>query len=515
MKKTLNINIGNTIVHIEEDAYETLTIYLNEVKFHFAKSADNFEIVTDIENRIAEMFSDLLQSQQKQVIDISDVRTVTARMGSVKDFEGEEAEEQGFHAEGYDYSGVKKLYRDTDQAVIAGVCSGLAHYLDMEDRWIRLIAILTVLLGGSGVLAYIVLWIMIPKAETKSEKMAMRGEEANLRGFANSYLQPFVTKSRGFIAEAFDLLGKFVNGTGRIVFKTIAIFIIVIGSFSLIALLTSVVAFLGIWDSEVTHMFPFSMVNEEYLSVLTLGAFLTTAIPLLALVLFTVRVAFSNRPVNKTFSLVLLIFWLTGVGITIFHVAKISSEFKENAEFSQLSEVKPFAEYTLLIDRTRFFTKEDSLQYHIDPSNYKGRKILSASYEDFNMPTSVSLSVEKSDNGRVSITQNFSSKGLTFEDALTNAQNIQYTFLQRDSALSFSPTIHLKKNANWRDQEVDMVLRVPVGTKLKTNRELSRYLSLYNYWECEHDENSEFIEFIMTEEGLKCQRERVEEESQR
>jgi hypothetical protein len=57
MKKTLNINIGNTIIHIEEDAYETLTVYLNEVKYHFAKSADNFEIVTDIENRIAEMLS--------------------------------------------------------------------------------------------------------------------------------------------------------------------------------------------------------------------------------------------------------------------------------------------------------------------------------------------------------------------------------------------------------------------------------------------------------------------------
>ncbi|RZL09740.1 MAG: PspC family transcriptional regulator, partial [Pedobacter sp.] len=56
MKKTHHINIGNSITLIEEDAYEMLTIYLNEVKLHFAKSADNFEIVTDIENRIAELF---------------------------------------------------------------------------------------------------------------------------------------------------------------------------------------------------------------------------------------------------------------------------------------------------------------------------------------------------------------------------------------------------------------------------------------------------------------------------
>lgn len=511
MKKTFNINIGNTIIHIEEDAYEILTVYLNDVKFHFAKSADNFEIVTDIENRIAEMFTDILQSQQKQVIDILDVHSVTQRMGSVADFEIEELDGDQQESAGHSYGQVKKLYRDTDQAIVAGVCAGLAHYLDMEDRWIRLVAILTVMLGGSGILAYIVLWIMIPKAETKSEKMAMRGEEVNLRGFANSYLHPFVMKSRGFLAEAFDLLGRFVNGTGGIILKIGAIFIITIGSFMLISLLVTVVAFVGIWDSEVTHMFPFSMVNEEYLNILTLGAFLTIAIPLLALLLFTVRVAFTNRPVNKTFSLVLLIFWLTGVGITIFHVAKISSEFKESAEFAQFSELKPYGEYTLQIDRTRFFTKEDSLQYHIDPSNYKGRKILSASYNDFDMPRSVALSIEKSDNGKISMSQNFSAKGLTFEEALKNAQNIHYSFVQQDSMLTFNPALHLKRNTNWRDQEVKMVLRVPVGTKLKINKEFSSYLRLYGYWDCDHEESNNYTELMMTADGVKCQHEHVQE----
>jgi phage shock protein PspC (stress-responsive transcriptional regulator) len=510
MKKTLNINIGNTIIHIEEDAYETLTVYLNEVKFHFAKSADNFEIVTDIENRIAEMFTEILLTQQKQVIDILDVRSVTEQMGSVKDFETDEAESDPLDATGHSYGHIKKLYRDTDQSIVAGVCAGLAHYLDMEERWIRVIAILTVMLGGSGILAYIVLWIMIPKAETRSEKMAMRGEEPNLRGFANSYLQPFVTKSRGFLAEAFDLLGKFLSGTGSIIFKIIAIFIITIGSIFLISLIVTVVAFLGIYDSQVTHMFPFSIVNEKYLSILTLGAFLTTAVPLLALVLFTVRVAFSNRPINKTFSLVLLILWLTGVGITVFHAAKISSEFKEQAEFAQFSEVKPYGEYTLAIDRTRFFTKEDSLQFNIDPSNYKGRKILSASYNDFDLPNSVTLSIEKSENGKVSMSQNFSSKGFTFEEALKNAQNIHYSFVQQDSVLTFSPTLYLKKNANWRDQEIKMVLKVPEGTKIRADREIRRYLN-YNYWDCDYDSNTEYIDLVMTADGLKCQHERIEE----
>ncbi len=95
MKRTLNINIGNSIIHIEEDAYELLTSYLNEIKAHFARNADDFEIVTDIENRIAEMFLEILSMQQKQVISIEDVQLIMAQMGRVSDFEtGEEAAEQ-------------------------------------------------------------------------------------------------------------------------------------------------------------------------------------------------------------------------------------------------------------------------------------------------------------------------------------------------------------------------------------------------------------------------------------
>ena len=111
MKKTLNINIGNSIVHIEEDAYEMLTVYLNEVKHHFAKNADDFEIVTDIENRIAEMFGEILTAQQKQAINIDDVKSVTAQMGSVKDFETSEESEGTSDPLSHipPYDGVKKL----------------------------------------------------------------------------------------------------------------------------------------------------------------------------------------------------------------------------------------------------------------------------------------------------------------------------------------------------------------------------------------------------------------------
>lgn len=486
-----------------------LTVYLNEVKLHFAKSADNFEIVTDIENRIAELFSEMLDTQQKRVISIGDVQEIIRQMGSVREFEISEEEPDGVYHEMVQ-TPVKKLYRDTDHAMIAGVCIGLSHYLNLDVRWIRLIALATIFVGGSGILAYIILWIMIPKAATKSEKLFMMGEEANLRGFANSYVQPFVKGSRGFIAEAFEVLGNFMQGTGKVIFKVISAFIIAISAFGLISLLVMLVALMGVSDSDVVNQFPFSIVNDEYFNALTIGAFLFAAIPLLALLLFSVRVAFSDRGVNKTLSFVLLIVWLVGVGITIFHVAKISSEFKENAEFAQTAMITPYQTFTLEIDRTRFFSKEDSVKYHIDPQNYKGKRILNTGYGDFDSQDNVRLSIEKSNDQTVSVHQNYSSQGKTFEEALKNAQNIHYRFVQQDSLLTFSPVLRLIHQAKWRHQEVRLTLKVPVGTTFFINSDINRYLNNYNIWDCHHEGNSDYVEMIMTADGLRCKHEREE-----
>lgn len=516
MKKTLNINIGNSIIHIEEDAYEILTVYLNEVKQHFSKNADDFEIVTDIENRIAEMFSEILTAQQKQVINIDDVAVVTAQMGSVKDFEtSEESEESSSsYTKVPPYNGIKKLYRDTDQAMVAGVCAGLGHYLNVEARWIRLAALLTIFIGGSGILAYIIMWAFIPQPESKAEKMAMRGEAPNLQGFANSHLNPLVQQSRSFLAEFFDFLAKFVRGTGQAILKFIAIVIIIMGSFILLGLIGFLAGLMGFWDANIYYTFPLSMVNESYASALFLAVFVVFAIPLLALILFSVRVVFNSKATNKIFSFGLLIVWLIGVFFGIFYIAKISSEFKEKAEFAQVAEIKPHQSYTLNIDRSRFFTKEDSLSYQIDPGSYKGRRILEDRRGPFSMPKNMRLRIEKSEDGKTVLIQNYSARGKTFEAALKEAQNIHYDFLQKDSVLNFSHRVQLIKKANWRDQEVELLLKVPVGTHLFVGRDFEWYINGFDYWNCAdaNDSQNGVMEWIMTETGLQCAHQHQQED---
>lgn len=522
MKKTLNINIGNSIIHIEEDAYELLTNYLIEVKQHFGKSADDFEIVNDIENRIAEMFLEMLRTQEKQVIEPEDVQIVIAMMGSVKDFEEEpednsdEAEYRAAYAAGFE----RKIFRDTDGGMVAGVCSGLSYYLKIDVSILRVIAVLTVLLGGSGFLAYLILWIAIPKADSRSEKMAMKGEAVNLQGFKRNFEEELSSlhknlknagdhlhkRSGTFVTEFVEVLGNFMKGTGRSIFKFIAVIIVIIGSFALLAAFIAIAAALGFYDSSISQIFPLNIVDVSYFTTFLIASFIVFIIPLLALILFSVRIAFNTAPVNKTISYALLLIWLAGLSAAIFYVAKTTSEFKEEAEFTQTVPVKKYPVYTLTLDKSRLFSKEDSLRYQLNSADNAGLVIQENHH--FGLPKNLTIRIERSESDEASVHKSYRSNGVNFETALYQAKNIQYTFVQQDSVLKFSPKLHLKRNANWRDQRVEIVFRIPAGTRLNIDRDLDRYIQNYSLWSCDSDDNEDHSDQpykgVMTSEGLKC-----------
>ncbi|RNL51429.1 PspC domain-containing protein [Pedobacter jejuensis] len=525
MEKTIIINIGNTIIHIEESAYELLKAYLNEVKHYFVNHADDLEIVTDIENRIAELLTEQLEEQKKQVVDAANVNFVIGQMGRVQDFDTIEDEESepvintNYQAQPVD----KKLYRDMDERVIAGVCAGVAHYLDFDVKWIRLATLLTVLLGGTGLLVYALLWIIMPKAKSRLEKMEMKGEPANLQGFqknldeelqavkerlseANKHAQPIFAQVGIFIGEFFEWLGRFVSGTGKVIFKVIAIIIIVFGALFLLSLIVGAAAFQGFWDESIYEYFPFSIVNDGNRGVIVLSAFIVCFIPILALVLFSIRVAFSKQAINKTLSFALLIIWLAGVATVGYQAAKISSEFKQHAELTQTNDLKTLPIYVIDIDKSKFFSKEDSIAYHIN-GNEKN-KIVVDDFEDgpFVSPNNIRIIINKSETATTRIVQKYESQGKTFPSALQNAQNISYSYISKDESLVFNPRFQLKKGSIWRNQEVYIYLEVPVGTKLIIKQDAYRYINNYGTWDCADKENdsNDSTAWIMTEDGLKC-----------
>lgn len=173
MNKVMNINIGGSVFHVDEDAYDKLKSYLRQINRHFKNSAGGEEIIHDIEARIVELFQQKLSSN-KEVINMDDVNEVIAVMGKPSDFE-EDVEDEYFGDADVRQVGRKRLFRDVDNRMIGGVCSGLGAYFKMDTVWFRIGFILATI-SGVSILVYLVLWLIIPPARTISEKLEMQGD---------------------------------------------------------------------------------------------------------------------------------------------------------------------------------------------------------------------------------------------------------------------------------------------------------------------------------------------------
>lgn len=152
MKKTFTINISGTVFHIEEDAYEVLQKYMTNLKQHFGNSDEGKEITTDIEARIAEIFSEK-STDEKNVVTLNWVNEVIETMGTSEDFSQDEAEEEPLRG---NTKHKRRLYRDPEQSVLGGVCSGLAAYFNMDLAILRIIVVLSFLLTSGGELYWFI-----------------------------------------------------------------------------------------------------------------------------------------------------------------------------------------------------------------------------------------------------------------------------------------------------------------------------------------------------------------------
>lgn len=219
MKKTISINIGGVVFHIEEDGYEKLKSYLGSVQRYFSSFADSKEILSDIEGRIAERFLAKQKAESKQVISLDDVDQLIGAMGTVADFEAiEQAEDllteplqaavpsQEREAFERPYSAPtpppinpttegaapRRLFRDLRRKLVGGVASGLAHYFTVDPIWVRLAFLLLVMgfpvlvgitnssgdfagsVSGIAVLLYIAMWIAFPGSTTLEEDKSIK-----------------------------------------------------------------------------------------------------------------------------------------------------------------------------------------------------------------------------------------------------------------------------------------------------------------------------------------------------
>jgi phage shock protein PspC (stress-responsive transcriptional regulator) len=189
MKITLSINLGGYSFNIDEDAYAELKRYLRNLELHFASEESSSEILSDIEARMAELFRTKLTAY-KQVITIDDVRQAISVMGTPEDISDNDGKSAG---EKFSSPGYHRMYRDPDNRIIGGVCSGMAAYWDIDPIITRVIFVALILAGGIGVLIYLILYIVLPEARTTAQKIEMKGDPVNIHNIKDAVKKEFDT----------------------------------------------------------------------------------------------------------------------------------------------------------------------------------------------------------------------------------------------------------------------------------------------------------------------------------
>jgi len=219
MKKTLTINIGYSIFNIDEDAYEILNKYLDSIKDYFQKIDNDPDIIKDFELRIAENFSSKVSSS-KQCIDLSDVKEVIEIMGSLNDFKEiyNDTETENVKEE----KKSNKLFRDSSNRIIAGVCSGIAEYFKIDPIIVRVLFFIAVPLN---LIVYIIFWIGIPSKDFNPDlrKILYRDKENGVIGGVSKGLSNYLKIDANIIRVIF-VLSLFFGGAGLLFYLLLWLF---------------------------------------------------------------------------------------------------------------------------------------------------------------------------------------------------------------------------------------------------------------------------------------------------
>lgn len=173
MKKVVNVSLGGRSFVLEEEAYRRLRLFLEHFRAKLTvPEGQKGEVMEEIEGRIAELFEQKAGGVGR-VVTLPMAEEVASALG-MPDGSAERGASASFSSGGTAQTS-RKLYRDMDNKAIAGVCSGLAAYLDVDVTLVRLVMLLAFVLGSAGFWIYVILWIVMPQADTPAKKCDMHG----------------------------------------------------------------------------------------------------------------------------------------------------------------------------------------------------------------------------------------------------------------------------------------------------------------------------------------------------
>jgi len=501
MKKTLTINLSGAIFHIDEDAFHLLGQYLESLRRHFSPDEGMQEIVNDIESRIAEILTERLNG--RQVVTIEDIREIMRIMGQPAEID-DTAPEAETSAAGETVKGPKRFFRDPEEKVIAGVCSGIAAYFHFDPVWIRLLFILTLLAGGAGVFIYIILWIVMPEALTTTEKLMMRGKRVTISNIEQSVREEFgeirdrIGKKRpgesGYKAGVppqptfFETLFK---GTGEILRFGLKILVILIGVMMLlmgISLMLLILLFTFGWSGFPGEVDGAMIMTAPEMARLIFGCssdigllqiivVLLLGIPVLMLLYNGIRMAFKLDRVRHL-SLTLFNIWVVVIIIAAFLGVRnfnlIRSEYRTRTEV-----VMPAPPGDTLYVA---FRSEEAAIRLFDKDIYtlfdEFRVIPDV---DSNIAFLPSFWMSDSRDSTWKVYVNRISRGESKSDARKRAERISFPVNMEHDTLYINPAYYIPGEECWRGEEINLQIMVPEGKKVMPLGKVKEFMPGWGY----------------------------------
>lgn len=521
MNKTVNINLAGIFFHIDEDAYLKLQRYLEAIRRSFTHSEGRSEIIADIEARIAELFNERIEND-RQVIRLKEVDEIISIMGQPEDYMVDEEIFED-HSRGT-YSSARpsrKLFRDTDNSYVGGVSSGLGHYLGIDAIWIRLLWIILVTAGGTGILLYILLWILIPEAKTTAEKIMMTGEPVNISNIEKKIRDGFenVSETVGDVAKNvgdtvgnaaknvsdsfsratrnanarkhsesiksssrtfFETLGDILLFFLKVFAKFVGIILILIGAITLIGL---IIALFSIGVADIVHIpgldiLDMANTGDTPIWLVSLLTFFAIGIPFFFLFYLGLKILINNlNSIGKIAKFTLLGLWLMSIIALVVVGIRQASEHAFNESIVEKAELPIVANDTLGIQmvsndnyNTSYYRRSGDFQI---VHNEKGKKMI--------YTTDIDIIVRPTTDSIASITIEKSADGRNYEIARKRAKNINYGYEFKNSTLFLDAYLTTYADNKFSDQEVDVILYLPENSVVNFRKNTTSFLYYATY----------------------------------
>jgi phage shock protein PspC (stress-responsive transcriptional regulator) len=403
--------------------------------------------------------------------------------------------------------------------VIGGVCGGLAAYFNIDTVWVRLAMFLLIFFGGLSLWVYIILWIVIPEAKTTADKFAMRGEAANINNIFRSFKEEAVDVKNRFGKEfrdnqygerirsnAADILGTFFNILGRL----IGLFLVLLGT---VFLLLYAGLLLGIsiidTDNDISNWKAVIFDSGLHYNLAVFSFIVVIGIPVFMILYSGIKLLFRIRYSNRWLNLGLGVMWLFGLFAGIYVTMLTVKQFNQASKIKESVTLKGIQDTVLIKLNPVAMTlaeweidNKDDLEAEL-ASHHSGYRF-GGSGTGRTIIGYANLDVVQSTSDSVELMISYSSRGETRKQANDGAREIKYKYLQKDNELLFDEVFKVTNGTKFRNQEVSIKLKIPVGMVIYLDHSVKYLLDEVDNTSNTWDGDMVGRRWKMTARGLQC-----------